>query len=76
MEYFEIVGINNPYYQNVVCHYPYGIVYFVYINPKINSYRPNDKIEGQDIFQWMINLCPSLVTWAYKVNLVLISYGN
>ena len=37
-----MIGINNPYYQIVVCLLPYSIVCFVYINLKINNARLND----------------------------------
>ena len=45
IEYFDRVGITNPHYQSVVCQLPYGIVCFIYINPKINNSRLNDLIK-------------------------------
>merc|ERR1712240_969684 len=36
IEYFDILSINNPYYQCVVCRLSCGIVCYIYLNPKIN----------------------------------------
>merc|ERR1712240_563091 len=36
MEYFDILSINNPYYQCVVCCLSCGIVCYIYLNPKIH----------------------------------------
>ena len=55
MEYFDILAINNPYYQSVVCQFPYGIVCFVYINPKINNARLNDIIEMLSVYSMKEN---------------------
>ena len=42
MEYFDILSINNPYYQCVVCHLSCGIVCYIYLNPKINIAKLNE----------------------------------
>ena len=55
MEYFDMLGINNPYYQSVVCQFPYGIVCFVYINPKINNARLNDIIKMLSVYSMKEN---------------------
>merc|ERR1712089_93292 len=42
MEYFDILSINNTYYQCVVCHLSCGIVCYIYLNPKINIAKLNE----------------------------------
>ena len=55
MEYFDILAINNTYYQTVVCQFPYGIVCFLYINPKINNARLNDIIKMLTVYSMKEN---------------------
>merc|ERR1712115_426821 len=45
METFTMSGINNTYYQCVVCRLPIGIVCYIYLNPKINIAQLDEIME-------------------------------
>ena len=69
MEYFNMEVINNLYYQTIVYNLPYGIVCFVYINPKLDNARLNDLV----IFSSYYSMKEDFVS---VIGDVLIRYGT